>query len=262
MMSGEESIGAHPAEPGASAGPSALYHELPLPGARALFSTRNGGVSENPYRSLNLGLLTDDEPGRVARNRLLLAAAAGVDPRRVAMGWQVHGAELREWSEPPGERIYAEPGGRELPRVDGHVTELPGLALLVLVADCYPVALSDGRTAAMLHCGWRPLAAGIIEKTVARFEHTPSAAVGPGIGGCCYEVGQEVLDAFADVPGAADGRMLDLRRVIAARLGAAGVEEVSHVEHCTSCQPALYFSHRRDRGVTGRQGGLVVLDGR
>jgi YfiH family protein len=132
----------------------------------------------------------------------------------------------------------------------------------VLVADCYPVALSDGRRVAMLHCGWRPLADGIVERAVARFDEQPAAAVGPGIGGCCYEVGPEVLARFADVPEAANGRMLDLRRVIEARLTEAGVRDVQHLDRCTSCHPDLYFSHRRDHGVTGRQGGLVVLDGR
>jgi polyphenol oxidase len=225
---------------------------LHLPGARAVFSTRRGGVSEGPYESLNLGLLTDDEPERVHVNRARLAEAARLDPERIAMGWQVHGAELREWEGAPG---------AELPRVDGHLTREPGLALLVLAADCFPVALSDGTRAAMLHCGWRPLAGGLIEKAVARFDSAPAAAVGPGIGGCCYEVGAEVAERFADVPDALDGRMLDLRRVIAARLEAAGVTAVEHLDRCTSCEPDLYFSHRRDRGLTGRQGGLCVLSG-
>jgi polyphenol oxidase len=113
----------------------------------------------------------------------------------------------------------------------------------------------------MLHCGWRPLAGGIVEKALARFEDTPAAAVGPGIGGCCYEVGPEVLSAFAGLDGVAQGRMLDLRKVIAAKLRAAGVERVEHVERCTSCEPERYFSHRRDRGLTGRQAGLCVLNG-
>jgi copper oxidase (laccase) domain-containing protein len=113
----------------------------------------------------------------------------------------------------------------------------------------------------MLHCGWRPLAGGIVEKALAGFDRTPAAAVGPGIGGCCYEVGEEVLEAFADVEGAASGRMLDLRAVIAAKLAAAGVTDVQHVDRCTSCEPELYFSHRRDRGVTGRQAGIIVRDG-
>jgi YfiH family protein len=235
---------------------------LELPGARAIFSTREGGVSQGPYRSLNLGMLTDDEPDRVAENRRRLAGAARVDASGVAMGWQVHGSEIREWTGPDPQNTYAEPGGKQLPRVDGHVTGERGLGLLVLVADCYPVALSDGHRAAMLHCGWRPLAGGIVERAIERFERTPAAAVGPGIGACCYEVGPEVLAHFEDVRGAADGRMLDLRRVIDARLAAAGVTEVEHLDCCTSCHPDLYFSHRRDDGLTGRQAGMVVLDGR
>jgi YfiH family protein len=232
-----------------------------LPNATVTFTTRQGGVSEGPYESLNLGILTDDDPARVTENRHRAAEHAGVRPDRMAMGWQVHGTELREWSEPPPDRVYAEPGGKDLPRLDGHLTREPGLGLLVLVADCFPVALSDGEQAAMLHCGWRPLAGGIVEKALERFDTTPAAAVGPGIGGCCYEVGEEVLEAFADIEGAASGRMLDLRTVIGAKLAAAGVTDVQHVDRCTSCEPELYFSHRRDGGVTGRQAGIIVRDG-
>jgi polyphenol oxidase len=239
-----------------------MIDELPLPGARAVFSTRDGGVSRGPYRSLNLGILTDDDPANVRENRRRLAAEARVRAEAVVMGWQVHGTDLRDWDGPDPQNVYAEPGGKQLPRVDGHLTSQRHLALLVLVADCYPVALSDGRQAAMLHCGWRPLAGGIVEKAVARFERPPAAAVGPGIGGCCYEVGPEVLAEFEQVPGAADGRMLDLRRVIEDRLAAAGVTDVEHLDRCTSCHPDLYFSHRRDDGLTGRQAGIVVLDGR
>jgi polyphenol oxidase len=241
---------------------SELFDELPLPGARAVFSTRRGGVSRGPYRSLNLGILTDDDPASVRDNRRRLAERARLRPERVVMGWQVHGTDLRDWDGPDPQNVYAEPGGKQLPRVDGHLTVERDLAQLVLVADCYPVAMSDGHRVAMLHCGWRPLAGGIVEKAVARFERPPAAAVGPGIGGCCYEVGPEVLEHFEDVPGAADGRMLDLRKVIDDRLAAAGVTEVEHLDCCTSCHPDLYFSHRRDDGLTGRQAGIVVLDGR
>ena len=225
---------------------------LRLPGARAIFSTRQGGVSEGPYSSLNLGLLTDDERERVIENRSRLAAEAGLAADRVVMGWQVHGADLHEWLGPAGE---------ELPKVDGHTTVEADLGLLVLAADCYPVALSDGSRVAMLHCGWRPLAGGLIEKAVARFDSPPAAAVGPGIGGCCYEVGPEVAERFADVEGALQGRMLDLRRVIEVKLTAAGIRAIEHLDRCTSCEPDLYFSHRRDHGLTGRQGGLCVLTG-
>ena len=232
-----------------------------LPGARVTFTTRKGGVSEGPYESLNLGILTADDPESVTENRRRAAADAGVDAARMAMGWQVHGSDLKEWTGPPPDRAYAEPGDKDLARVDGHLTRERGIGLLVLVADCYPVALSDGEQVAMLHCGWRPLAGGIIERAVARFASPPAAAVGPGIGGCCYEVGDEVLEAFSGVEGATSGRMLDLRAVIAAQLKAAGVVDVQHVDCCTSCSPDLYFSHRRDDGVTGRQAGIIVRDG-
>jgi polyphenol oxidase len=233
-----------------------------LPGARVAFSTRRGGVSEGPYESLNLGILTDDEAGRVARNRAILAEAIDLDPAAIAMGWQVHGTEVMRWDVPPqpGRNGYAQPGA-ELDKVDGHVTDLEGLGLLVLVADCLPVALAGAGRVAMLHCGWRGLAGGIVERAAAMFDEPPAAAVGPGIGRCCYEVGQEVLDAFADVKGAVEGRMLDLRAVAGARLRAAGVERVEHVDMCTSCHPDLFFSHRRDAGVTGRQGGIVWRTG-
>ena len=232
-----------------------------LPGASVTFTTREGGVSEGPYESLNLGILTDDDPACVSENRRRAAAEAGVEPERMAMGWQVHGTDLKEWTAPPPDRAYAEPGDKDLDRVDGHLTRERGIGLLVLVADCYPVALSDGEQVAMLHCGWRPLAGGIVEKALERFDALPAAAVGPGIGGCCYEVGDEVLEAFAGIDGAASGRMLDLRRVIESKLQAAGVSEVQHDDHCTSCEPELYFSHRRDHGVTGRQAGIIVRDG-
>ncbi len=234
---------------------------LELPGARAVFSTRHGGVSEGPYSSLNLGALTDDEPDRVMENRARLAREAEIAAQRIVMGWQVHGTDVQEWDAPDPQAVYADPGGKELPKVDGHTTREPGIGLLVLVADCYPVALSDGSRAAMLHCGWRPLAGGMLEKAVARFDSPPAAAVGPGIGGCCYEVGPEVAEHFADVGGALEGRMLDLRRVIESHLSAAGVSAIEHLDRCTSCTPDLYFSHRRDRGLTGRQGGLCVLTG-
>ena len=236
--------------------------EVELPGARAVFTTRVGGVSEGPYASLNLGVLTDDDPGRVTRNRELACESLGFDPARVAMGWQVHGVELAEWDGPPpeGRDGFRTPGAR-LGKVDGHVTGAADLALLVLVADCLPVALSGAGRVAMLHCGWRGLAGGIVGRGVGAFDQPPAAAVGPGIGRCCYEVGQEVLDAFDGIEGAAEGRMLDLRVVAEAKLRAAGVERIEHVDLCTSCRADLFFSHRRDRGMTGRQAGLVARTG-
>jgi YfiH family protein len=232
--------------------------DVELPGGRAAFSTRAGGVSEGPYESLNLGVLTDDDQARVAQNRTLAARELGLEAERIAMGWQVHGADIREWDAPPDGGGYASPGA-ELERVDGHATEFTDVGLLVLVADCLPVALIAPGRAAMLHCGWRPLAAGIVEKALASFDEPPVAAIGPGIGRCCYEVGDEVLAEFADLDGVADGRMLDLRMVAHRKLEAAGVTRIEDVDLCTFCRPDLFFSHRRDKGVTGRQGGFAWL---
>ena len=232
--------------------------ELALPGARVVFTTREGGVSEGPYSSLNLGVLTDDDPERVGRNRDLLSRALSLDPGAVAMGWQMHGAEIEEWTgpPPPGRDGFRSPGA-ELSQVDGHATNSAGLGLLVLVADCLPVALASSDRVAMLHCGWRGLAAGILERGIGTFEEPPVAAVGPGIGPCCYQVGPEVLDAFTGVEGVAKDRMLDLRAVADAKLRAAGVTRVEHVDLCTSCRGDLFFSHRRDDGVTGRQAAII-----
>ena len=230
--------------------------EVELPGARVAFTTRAGGVSEGPYRSLNLGVLTDDEPARVDENRVRVAAAAGLAPDAVAMGHQVHGAEIAEWAAPPGPEGSAAPGV-PLAQVDGHLTDLSGIGLLVLGADCMPVALAASGRVAMLHCGWRGLAAGIVEAAVARFNEPPAAALGPAIGRCCYEVGSEVLAEFEGLDDVATGRMLDIRAVARHKLAAAGVTRIEDVDLCTSCREDLFFSHRRDHGVTGRQAGMV-----
>ena len=234
--------------------------ELRLPSARALFTDRRGGVSEGPYTSLNLGVLTDDDPANVVENRRRAAGALGVEPERVAMGWQVHGTELARWDAPPADPGYARPGAG-LEQVDGHVTSVPGLALLVLAADCYPVALSDGTSVAMVHCGWRGLAGGIVGRAVEALGERVSAAVGPGIGACCYPVQEDVArpvrDRFGDRV-VRDGR-LDLRAATERALREAGLDSVEHVDRCTACEPELFFSHRRDRGVTGRQGVIAYV---
>jgi len=232
--------------------------ELSVNGARVVFSDRRGGVSSAPYDSLNLGILTDDDDAHVLENRRRLAAEIGRDPDRVAMGWQVHGDEILEWSDPPRNGGFAHPGA-ELPKVDGHTTRTKDVPLLVLVADCLPVALVGTGRVMMLHCGWRGLAAGIVERALARFDEPPHAVLGPCIGPCCYEVGEEVLAEFSDLSGVANGRMLSLQLVAQQKLLANGVTKIDSFPLCTSCRPDLFFSHRRDGGVTGRQAGLVWL---
>jgi polyphenol oxidase len=244
--------------------------EADLPGARAAFSTRLGGVSEEPFDRLNLGTLTDDRREAVVENRGRLAAALDLTPERVAIGRQVHGAELFAHSDPQSPSPFAEPGCAEPVEVDGHVIPADAgsgwadgspPAALVFVADCLPVALSGPGGVAILHCGWRGLAAGIVERGAGAVGAT-DAAIGPGIGPCCYEVGDEVLAAFAGLGGeVASGRMLDLTEVARRLLADAGIERVEAAGLCTSCERELFFSHRRDHGLTGRQGGLVWAQG-
>jgi YfiH family protein len=232
--------------------------EAGLPGATATFSTRLGGVSEPPFDTLNLGRLTGD-PG-VRENRHRLAAALGIDPNGVLIGRQVHEAEVRRHEAPTEPSAFAEPVPG-LPEADGHATDRPGLVPLVFVADCLPVALSGARGVAMIHCGWRGMAAGIVRRGVEEVAAT-AAAIGPSIGPCCYEVGDEVLAAFRSLgDGVAAGRMLDLREVARRLLAETGVDRVEVSDLCTSCHPELFFSHRRDGGRTGRQAGLVWSEG-
>jgi YfiH family protein len=226
---------------------------------RVGFGSRVGGVSVAPYDTLNIGVLTDDADAAVVENRTRLAAAVGTPPRNVPIGLQVHKADIAVHDVPQHPSPYAEPG-TALEEVDGHVVRRPGLAPLVLTADCLPVALAGPGGVAMLHCGWRGLAAGIIGRGALAVQAT-SAAIGPGIGRCCFEVGPEVLTVFADLgEGIAEGRMLDLPEVARRLLARAGVERVESADLCTSCEADLFFSHRRDRGVTGRMGNLTWID--
>jgi polyphenol oxidase len=220
-----------------------------LDGAGAAFSTRLGGVSDAPFDSLNLGLLTEDEAEAVTENRRRLAAALGFEAGQVAFARQVHGTRLIEH---PGEEGPIEG--------DGHVVREPGLAALVFAADCLPVAVAGPRGMAMLHAGWRGLAGGILAAGSEAVAAT-SAAIGPGIGPCCYEVGEEVLTSFSDLgTGIAEGPMLDLPEVARRLLARAGIERVESAEICTSCEAGLFFSHRRDQGRTGRQGGVGWIE--
>jgi YfiH family protein len=224
-----------------------------LPGARALFTTRNGGVSEGPFQSLNLGRKTADERPRVDENRRRVAAAVGAPRKRFLFGRQVHGTTVRRATEPLGPRPVT--------KEDGQATALRGHPALVFVADCAPVLLAAEGAVAALHVGWRPAANGIVAAGVAALREVGgtgpiTALIGPGARSCCYEVGEDVHAAFAGYD-ARRGRNLDLPAVIAAQLAAAGVDTVHDTGLCTMCWFGLFFSHRRDGGVTGRQAGIV-----
>ena len=228
-----------------------------LPGAHVLFTTRRGGVSTGPYASLNLGLWTDDEAAYVHVNRDRLAAVVGVARGRFQQGRQVHGTHVRALDAPPDL-------GEEPAPADGQATSVAGVAPIVLVADCLPIALAAPGAAAMLHAGWRGLADGVVAAGVAAVRALGAsgpvaAAIGPGAGGCCYEVGEEVHAAFAaHGEEVRNGPNLDLKAVARRELEAAGVQRVDDVGLCTLCADrVLFFSHRRDGGVTGRQAGVA-----
>lgn len=212
------------------------------------FSTRHGGVSDGPYASLNLGVLTDDRAENAHENRRRLCAAVGTDAESLAMNRQVHAATVN--------RAVAGERGRE---GDGLWTDEPGLPMLKLTADCLPVALARRNrhpALALLHAGRLGLLEGVLEAGVAALGGTNlAAAVGPGIGPCCYEVGDDIVETYLARfgPAAVRGRNLDLWAVAERILCDAGVESVERVDVCTACN-ADFFSHRRDRGVTGRQG--------
>jgi len=234
------------------------FHEhfaIDLPGARAVFTTRRGGHSDGPYASLNLGLNTEDDPVTVGRNRATLSALVGAP---LATVHQVHGTVIHELREP----LAPEPP----PDGDGLLITRAGSAPAVLVADCLPVVVAAPGALAVLHAGWRGLAGGILAAGVAAIRELEptgavAAAIGPGAGRCCYEVGPDVAAAFA---GYGDevlaGRALDLKLIARRQLERAGVDEVHDIGLCTICSdPGLLYSHRRDGGVTGRQAGVGWL---
>jgi len=233
-----------------------VHFAIDLPGAHALFTTRRGGSSSGAYESLNLGGLTDDDPDAVQRNRAKLQAEVGT---RLAFVRQVHGAHVRPITPDNEERSG-------LPQADGQATGLGSVAPVVLVADCLPIALAGEGALAILHAGWRGLAAGVVAEGVRRVLELGAqppliAAIGPGAGACCYEVGAEVHQAFSALPDSVHrGRHLDLKGIARHELVQAGVAQVHDIELCTICsERSLFYSHRRDRGVTGRQAGVAWL---
>jgi polyphenol oxidase len=227
---------------------------------RVAFSTRLGGVSEGRYESLNLGLLTADEPERVRENRRRLCARVDADPETATMAMQMHGARIARADR----RGVARPGAVFEP-CDGLWTDEPGEAVMLIAADCLPIALcrANGSPAlAVLHVGWKGLLAGIAEAGAGVLGAGPvAAAIGPGIGSCCYEVGAEVAEPFRARfgDGILRGTNLDLPEAAGRVLRDAGVESVERMDLCTACRPDLFFSHRRDGGVTGRQGVIAYV---
>jgi YfiH family protein len=198
------------------------------------------------------------EQGAAARERL--RARTGVD--FLARVYQMHGTDIQVAHDGSTQDL----GQEELPRADAQITTTRGLGLIVLAADCLPVALGREGAVAMIHAGWRGLAAGVLESTVREVSAwgggtnpNPSkilAVIGPAAGACCYEVGSEVHEAFGDLDRGTSH--IDLRAIARERLLAAGVDQVEDLGGCTICDER-YFSHRREGQRSGRMAGVAWL---
>jgi YfiH family protein len=221
---------------------------------RIAFSTRRGGVSEGPFASLNLGRRTGDDVERVDENRRILCSQVGADADDLALNYQVHSAVVNR----------AQAGRRGESRGDALWTDVPGLPVAALAADCVPVALArrGGKPGiAVAHAGWIGILAGVLEAATETLGGDLDAAIGPCAGPCCYEVGEEVAQPYRDRFGddvAVRGK-LDLWRAAELALNDAGIQRVHRVDICTICNPERFFSHRRDGKPRGVQGVVAVV---
>jgi YfiH family protein len=226
-----------------------------LPGGHVLFSTRaEGNMSSVGGEGAELG----------ASNRERLRAELGLDS--IARGFQVHGIVVdrvtaARSAEPAPEQLpRAEAPPAELPRADGQATAMTGVGVMVLAADCLPVALGAPGAVAIVHAGWRGLAAGVLESGVTAIRELAGdtgpieAVIGPGAGPCCYEVGPAVAAALGQAVSART--LIDLRAIARARLHAAGVASISELGGCTICDQR-FFSHRREGPAAGRNLGVA-----
>ena len=225
-----------------------------LPGVRHAFFTRQGGVSEGLFDSLNVGVGSGDDPARVAENRARAAAALGGGSEALVTCYQIHSAVAV---------VASAPFGRERPWADAVVTRSPGLICGALAADCAPVLIADpeARIVTAVHAGWRGALAGVVSSAVAAMIELGadparmSAAVGPCIGPSSYEVGLEFLQAFTSsedanarffAPGALPAkRLFDLPGYVLDKLSQAGVTQAEWVGADTCAQGDLFFSNRR-----------------
>ncbi|MFT4048376.1 MAG: polyphenol oxidase family protein [Solirubrobacterales bacterium] len=222
--------------------------EVDLPGARVVFTTRLGGGSKGAYASRNLGIETEDDPEVVRAN--LAETRAGLGLPEVQLLHQIHGADIRS--------IDRDTVG-SVPLGDGAVVTERNLPVLISGADCPAVVIASSERLVALHCGWRSVAAGIIEAAVERLAGERfSAVIGPGICQDHFEVGAEVVEQMgAHGPNFTEGRQFDLRGLIRHRLDAAGAASIHQVERCTHCEPELFYSFRRDGDPTGRQAAIA-----
>ncbi|MCL6610807.1 MAG: peptidoglycan editing factor PgeF [Peptococcaceae bacterium] len=242
------------------------------------FTTRQGGVSRGPYRSLNLAFHVGDSPEAVLENRRRACRVLAAGLEDMVCGQQVHGDRVHVVKEADRGRGACDHGSA-IPETDALVTCRPGLLLASFYADCVPILILDPvrRAAGLVHAGWKGTAAGIagaaLEAMGRAFGTRPEdclAAIAPAIGPCCYEVDQPVLAAMAErgfdparhvYPAGPDRWKLDLPGLNREILTGAGVKEesVSVARLCTSCSPELFFSYRGQSGRCGRMASLIAL---
>jgi YfiH family protein len=229
--------------------------------------TRLGGVSRPPCATLNLGHTVGDDLSAVAVNHERALGVLSWQREDVATCYQVHGARVAV--------VGLDDRSKVQPETDALVTNTPGVGLMMRFADCVPVLFFDRqrRVIGIAHAGWRGVAAGVVQATVATMleafgcqSQDVWAGIGPSIGPCCYEVGQEVVERVSmAVQGPApfwyeDGRVrLDLWAAVRSQLDQAGVGQVEAAQLCTACRTDEWFSHRAERGKTGRHGVVIGL---
>jgi YfiH family protein len=230
-----------------------LRWDVPGP-YEVVFTTRAGGVSEGPFESLNLGRRTGDEVERVDENRRRLCAAVGAEEQDLTLGFQTHSTVVNR----------AEAGSRGAPG-DGLWTDEPGIPILTLGADCGLIAMARTNGSepalAVLHAGWRGLLDGIVDSAAKILGPGFAAVVGPMIGPCCYEVGEEVATPFRACfgEGIVNDRHLDLWTAAEQAAFEAGASTVDRLDLCTRCRADLFFSERRTGRPRGTQGVLGLV---
>ncbi len=244
------------------------FEELEGMGITHAFLTRLGGASAPPFDTLNLGHTVGDDLAAVEENHERAFAALGLRREQVVSPYQVHGTHVR--------LVGQAHTGTTQPATDGLLTATPGVALLLRFADCVPILIFDPtrRAVAMIHSGWKStvenIAAAAVEAFVRHARSQPEdlwAGIGPAIGPCCYEVGQEMVQTISRVKPQRAGVLqqrngrsyLDLPGLVQAQLTAAGIKKIVASGICTACHTEEWFSHRAENGRTGRFGALVML---
>lgn len=255
--------------------PLYLFEQLSLfDNVTHFVSGRRGGVSPLPYESLNLGFSTEDADKNVQQNRELLSGYVGVGLDRFVLGYQTHGIRVTRVEEADAGRGAFDKTDA-FADTDALVTDKTGLCLVVNVADCVPVLLFDPkkRVIASIHAGWRGTYGKIVVETVTKMQEwygcSPEdihAGIGPSIKACCYEVDKNLAMKFSESfdygVGTDPGRyVLDLPLINARLLEKGGVAsgQIETMPHCTSCQNDRFFSHRKEKGVTGRFWAGIML---